>query len=92
MAMLNQVWVFHGEKSVFSSGIFSELTLAEEYIRKYKLSGILTLYPVDEGVYDWAIANSLFTPKKEEQATSGFIQRFTTASQEHYHYENGERG
>ncbi|WP_426492125.1 DUF7710 domain-containing protein [Hymenobacter sp. 102] len=29
-------------------------------------------------------------PNRSEQYTTGFIQRFTSASQEHYHYENGK--
>ena len=89
--MLKEVWVFHGSNGTFTSGVFTQLPLAEEFIQKHKLSGIVTLYPLDEGVYDWAIDNNFFTPKKEHQFTSNFIQRFTTASQEHYHYENGER-
>ncbi|HWB24017.1 MAG TPA: hypothetical protein VG738_00990 [Chitinophagaceae bacterium] len=87
-----EAWIFHGTGSVFSSGVFITKEAAETYIKKYKLTGVLTLYPVNEGIYDWAIANKIFTPKKESERTSEFIQRFTTASQEHYHYEDGERG
>ncbi|WP_449405068.1 DUF7710 domain-containing protein [Hymenobacter baengnokdamensis] len=39
--------------------------------------------------YDWAIQEKLFEPRKPEHYATGFIQRFTTASQEHYHYEDG---
>jgi hypothetical protein len=50
---------------------------------------MLTLYPLDIGVYEWAIARGLFTPKKDKHRTVEFIGGFTTASMEHYHYEHG---
>ena len=53
------------------------------------LSGTLTCYPVDTGVYDWALQNSFFKPKNEEQQAAKFIQKFSSASQEHFHYEDG---
>jgi len=64
---------------------------AEKWIKENKLSGILTCYPVDTGVYQWAIDNKRFTPKSEKHSTPEFIGGFTTASPQHYHYENGER-
>jgi hypothetical protein len=33
----------------------------------------------------------VFTPKKESELASEFIGRFSTAAQEHHHYENGFR-
>jgi len=82
------VWVFNGGGN-FPSGVFSKKEIAEAWIAKHKLSGVLTKYPVDEGVYDWSLANGTFKIKKEEQTQPAFIQRFSSASQEHYHYENG---
>jgi hypothetical protein len=52
---------------------------------------VLTLYPVDIGVHEWAIARSLFTPKQEKHSSSAFIGSFTTASLPHHDYENGKR-
>ncbi|TLV03583.1 DUF7710 domain-containing protein [Dyadobacter luticola] len=83
------IWVFHGIAAQFASGIFSSKQKAEEWILENKLSGILTWYPIDTGVYDWALANEFFEIKKPEQRSSGFIQRFTSGSQMHFHYENG---
>jgi hypothetical protein len=85
------LWVFNGARSSFPSGVFSSVEKAEIFIRKYAMTGILTAYPKDELAYEWAIENSLFEPKKEEHRSPEFIQKFTTASQEHYHYENGVR-
>jgi hypothetical protein len=84
------VWIFSGGNSRFGSGVFSNRENAEKWIAKYQLSGVLTLYPVDEGVYDWAIRNKFFAPKKESETAAEFIQKFSSASQEHYHYENGQ--
>ncbi len=84
-----QIWIFQGAKSNFANGVFSSKANAEEWICKHQLSGILTLYPLDVGVYDWAIENGFFTTKKDYQTSPEFIQRFSSASQEHYHYQNG---
>jgi hypothetical protein len=83
------IWAFNGNNSKFPSGIFTEKEIAETWIKKYRLSGILTHYPLDEGVYNWAIFNGSFSVKNEEETKPEFIQRFSSASQEHYHYENG---
>ncbi|MGJ1194169.1 DUF7710 domain-containing protein [Sphingobacterium siyangense] len=89
--MLDTIWIFHGEGGRFSSGVFTSIEKAEIWIDKHKLSGVLTAYPIDEGVYDWALFNDFFSVKKQAQMEPNFIQQFTSASQEHYHYENGTR-
>ncbi len=89
--MNNLIWVFNGSGGRFPSGVFTDLLTAESWIKRYCLSGILTAYPVNSGVFDWAIENNFFTPKKEEHLSPEFIGKFSTASQEHYHFENGIR-
>lgn len=89
--LIDSVWVFNGAEGRFSSGVFTSLDKAEEWIRKHKLAGILTEYPLDEGVYDWAIQNNFFEIKKDDQKGPAFIQGFTSANQDHFHYENGEK-
>jgi len=85
-----EVWIFHGINAQFASGVFSSKQKAEKWILDNKLSGILTWYPVDTGVYDWALLNGFFEIKKIEQESPSFIQKFTSGSQMHFHYENGE--
>ncbi|MFK7777822.1 MAG: hypothetical protein QM501_06820 [Gimesia sp.] len=85
----NTIWVFHTEEGSFTGGVFSTKLKADQWIVLHKLSGILTKYPLDKGVYDWAIETGIFHPKKEYQTNAKFIGRFTSASQEHYHYESG---
>jgi hypothetical protein len=86
-----EVWVFNGNKGNFPGGVFSKKEIADAWIGKYRLSGTLTKYPVDEGVYDWSLANGSFKIKKEDQTKPEFIQRFSSASQEHYHYIDGKQ-
>lgn len=88
------VWVFNGctSKGIagFPSGVFDTLELAECCIQSNKLSGTLTKYPIDTLVYDYAISNGWFTPKKDYQKEPSFIQKFSSPYLEHYHYENGK--
>jgi hypothetical protein len=85
----NEIWVFMGEGSKMAVGCFDSFDNALTTISKYKLSGLLTQYPMNELAYDWALRNQLFEPKKTEQKTATFIGRFTSASQPHFHFENG---
>jgi hypothetical protein len=84
------VWIFNGEKGRFPSGVFAERESAEKWIKNYNLSGVLTLYPIDEGIYDWAIRNEFFKPSKVKEQTPDFIGTFSSASQEHFHYVDGQ--
>jgi len=88
----NSIWLFHSINGRFAGGLFTEIELAEEWIFAHKLTGVLTAYPINVGVYDWAVKSGSFKPHKEEQYGAEFIGKFTTAGQEHFHYENGIRG
>lgn len=88
--MPDRIWVFCGENGLFPSGVFSSKERAEEWILTNHLTGTLTAYPVDVGVYEWAIQHEYFKPKEDKHRTSNFIQQFTSASQEHYHYQDGK--
>jgi hypothetical protein len=86
---MNTVWLFNGPKAQFPSGAFASREAAEQLIQQHRLSGTLTAFPVDVGVYDWAVAAGYFAPTRDDQRGPEFIQRFSSASQEHYHYEDG---
>ena len=89
----NFIWVFTGHTpsgpADFPCGVFRTIKLAESYIQKYKLSGTLTKYPVGTLVYDYVITQGWWKPKLDYQREPRFIQRFSSAYFEHYHYENG---
>ena len=84
------VWVFVGNGATLPCGVFHTLEMANQAIEKHKLSGMLTAYPMDTVIYEWAIDNGFFHPKRDSQQTPTFIQRFTSAALEHYHYIDGK--
>ena len=85
------VWIFVGAQAAFPGGVFCELEAAEAWILKHQLSGTLSRYPVDDGVYDYSLRRGWFAPRTDQQRSSNFIERFSSASLEHYHYERGMR-
>jgi hypothetical protein len=95
MAAQQFIWIFHASGARFASGAFPDLVMAELWIRKHKLSGMLTGYPADEGCFDWALrtlGTSVDKKKLEEKGTDpAFVGSFTSASLPHTHYENGEK-
>jgi len=90
------VWIFNGSQGRFPGGVFTDVEKAEEWILQHQLTGVLTKYPVNRGCLDWAIENGITNLKPEQLAEKrcdpGFIGSFSTASQDHFHYENGTRG
>jgi hypothetical protein len=85
------VWVFNGAGGRFPGGIFTSRELAEEWIRARRLTGVLTKYPLDEGCFDWAVRNDLISRRaREHGGEAAFVGSFSSASQEHIHYEDGE--
>ncbi|MBX7103688.1 MAG: hypothetical protein K1X57_06380 [Gemmataceae bacterium] len=85
---MTSVWVFNGGGN-FPAAVFTTRELAEAWIAGHKLTGVLTKYPVDVGVYEWAIECGAFEPKRSDQSEPRFIGRFSSASMEHYHYTAG---
>jgi hypothetical protein len=85
------IWVFCGEGSHLPAALFTDEGLAETWIKAHMLSGILTAYPINKSVYDWAIENRYFRPAAAHQQNPRFIGTFTCASLRHYHYESGQK-
>lgn len=83
------IWVVQGSSASFPSAIFSSREKAVRWIEKYKISGILSKYPLDISIYDWAITQGLFKPKRDDQKTPGFIQSFSTVHIEDSQYVDG---
>jgi len=86
---MKEVWVFNGAEGRFPSAIFDDRADAEKWIERNALTGVLTKYPVGISVYEWAIENGQFRVKNENEKSSAFIQKFSSAAQEHIHFENG---
>jgi hypothetical protein len=87
----NCIWVLHGDGSRFASAVFDSSEMAAAWIEQHQLTGLLTAYPLNEGVYDWATRGNVFAPKNPARASPDFVQRFTSASQPHFHFERGRR-
>jgi hypothetical protein len=85
------VWIFLGERAHWPSGVFSSREAAVRWITEHHLTGMITEYPVNAGVYDWAVANGSFRPRKPQHSSPEFIGGFTTAAQEHEHFTDGTR-
>ena len=86
------VYVFMGENSIVPSGIYKTYNKANEWIEKNSLSGGLHKLPIDISLYDWATKQDYFTPKTESQSGPKFIQTFSCASVDHWHFEDGKEG
>jgi len=88
------VYVFNYINDYFGHpcAVFDQLNIAVCWICKNKVSGMLTRYPMNVSIYDWAIANHFFVPKRPDQFQPEFIGRFTSAYLEHYHFEFDDDG
>lgn len=73
----------------FPAAVFTTREKGEAWIAEHKVSGVLTNNPLDIGAYNWAVASGAFKPKRPDQSEPKFIARFSSASQEHYHYTDG---
>ena len=89
MNATDTVWIFKGDNAQLPSAVFSNQQNAEDWIKTNRASGILTEYPIDTSVYDWAVSHEYFVPKREHHNTIEFQQQFTSAHQKHVHYKDG---
>ncbi len=86
------IWIFHSARSNFPSAVSSTLGTAERWIQLNKVTGVLTAYPLDEGVFDWALRMDLVSDRVRPRGKDPiFVAGFSSAMQEHYHYEDGAR-
>ena len=89
--MPSVVWVFCGNNASCPSGVFTDPKIATSWIAKHGLSGVLTQYPLDIGLYEWAVSKGHFRPDRPWQQKPSFIASFTSACLEHHHFEEGQR-
>ncbi len=82
-------WVFKGGEIGRTSAVFTSKSIAEEWISKHRLSGSLWAYPLNMGVYDWAINLGDLKPKNEFERSPEFIAGCVRACQRYYIYEDG---
>ena len=89
------VWVFSTAKGCFPGGNFTTVDRADEWIVANRLTGTLTADPLEQGAFDWALSQGVTNLRAElleqRRHDPAFIGGFSTASQEHFHYEDGRR-
>jgi hypothetical protein len=87
---LPPIWVFTGDgpTRAHPSGVFSSKEIAETWIAKHRLSGMLTAYPLDQGVFEWAIERG-YLKEHDVSWSPEHIGRLSLAYQEHSHYVGG---
>lgn len=84
------LYLFNGAGGDFPAGVFHSKGEADAFVREYSLSGTLTRYPIGTLIYDYALEKGWFEIKREYQRESDFIQQFSSAYLEHFHYERGK--
>ncbi len=89
----SNIWVFLGDGGNFPSAAFNDFKSIEKWVSDNKLTGMISALPMNQGFFDWAVENDAISMKEEKIALkkkdSRFIATFTTASIDHWHYENG---
>jgi hypothetical protein len=90
-AQSESVWILLGDHGNWPSGVFSSRVAAVQWIAGHYLTGMITEYPLDAGVYDWAVATGSFRPVRPEHSSCEFIGRFTASAQEHEHFTDSIR-
>lgn len=86
----NRIYVFNADQACFASAVFSSYQLAELWIQRNHLSGVLVEYPLNVGCYDWAMENAYFKDKSPIDRSPEFIAKFLSAYQKNWHFEHGE--
>ncbi len=90
---MTTIWCFNGGGQ-FPVGLFDDLDKARAWIAHNRLSGVLTAYPLNAGVFDWAVEQghvTLALKVKADQNKPDFVATFTSASQQHFHFEVGDQ-
>jgi hypothetical protein len=84
------VWIFHGERARFASGVFPNAAAALEWVAQHRLTGVITEYPVGVGAYDAAVREDRFRTSREHHGTPDHIAGFSPGLG-HIHVSDGCR-
>ena len=82
------VWVFHGSKAAFASGVFESEPQALAWAKQHSLTGVITEYEIGNGSYDLAIEKGSFRPSKPHHGTPDHVASFSPSGK-HKHINNG---
>ncbi len=90
---MDLIWCFNS-RSQFPGGVFDDLSTARKWIATNRLSGVLTGYALNLGTFDWALEQGWLSESvkaKAERLGPDFVGGFTSASQPHFHFEDGKQ-
>ncbi|MFS2099648.1 hypothetical protein ACCC97_11845 [Variovorax sp. Varisp85] len=90
MTDIKEVWIFNGANEKFPSAVFASKEDALGWIENHQLTGVLIKYPLGISVYDWVIESGNFKIKSDRDSTPELIGKFSSAAQEHMHFEDGK--
>lgn len=89
---MTSVYVFHGTHSRFANAVFSTKELAEAWIARHALTGLLTGYTLDEPAFDRKLIDATLPKYVRTNATSNELRLRSIAAQTftdggvHFHY------
>ena len=84
------VWVFHGDRARYASGVFDTLDAGLAWAAEHQLTGILAEY-ANGGAYDVAVREGRFTPSKTHHGTADHVAAFGPGLR-HFHLTDGRQG
>lgn len=83
------VWIFHGERAQFASGVFDTLDAGLNWAAEHHVTGILAEYAIG-GAYDVAVSEGRFRPSKTHHGTPEHVAGFGPGLR-HIHLTDGRR-
>ncbi|GAA3764003.1 DUF7710 domain-containing protein [Micromonospora maritima] len=83
------VWVFHGDRARYASGVFETLDSGLAWAGGHRLTGTLAEYAVG-GAYDIAVDEDRFTPSQPHHGTAEHVAAFGPGLR-HVHLTDGRR-
>ena len=92
------VWVFRGDRApsrgggpcTRDGGVFRSVETATVWISRHRLTGRLTQYPLNIGVFDHAVENGWIVPSEDQRNSPEYVGTYCDHLQ-HMRFEDGRR-
>ena len=89
------LWIFYSSGARLAGGAFEDIAMADYWIAKHKLTGVLMAYPIDEGCFDWELRRTMIGSQSEKlrakMCDPAFVGGFVSTAQARIEFENGKR-
>jgi hypothetical protein len=82
------MWIFHGEKARYASGLFATAREGLAWLAANRVSGVLTEYAVGS-TYDVAVRDGRFRPSRPHHGTPEHVAAFSPGLR-HFHVIDGQ--